>query len=103
MTSKNIQDNAQVSGDAWVRGDAEVWDNAQVSGNAQVQGEADILCNADWFSFIYDGKTLTGFRSRNTDGYELNINGEPITKDQLSIGMIFCINELISKFTPVNI
>jgi len=64
-------------------------------------GDADISGNRDWFSFIYEGQTLTGYRSRNTDGYELNINGESITKDQISIGMILSINELIAKFTPI--
>ena len=111
---KNILGDARVSGDArvfgnaWVGGNARVSDNArvygdaQVWGNARVWGDADISGNRDWFSFIYEGQTLTGYRSRNADGYELNIDGVSITKDQIeSIATLFHINELIGKFSPL--
>ena len=96
MTSKNISGNAQVSGNARVFGDA------RVRGDAWVWGDADISSVRDWFSFTYEGQTLTGYRSRNADGYELNIDGVSITKDQIeSIATLFHINELIGKFSPI--
>ena len=96
MASKNISGNARVSGDARVLG------NAQVFGDALVFGDADISSNRDWFLFTYEGQTLTGYRSRNADGYELNIDGVSITKDQIeSIATLFHINELIGKFSPI--
>ena len=41
-----VSGNAQVSGNAWVSGDAQVYGNAQVSGNAQVYGDARVSGNA---------------------------------------------------------
>ena len=125
--SKNISGNAQVFGDARVYGDAQVsdnalvsgnakvydnarvsgnaqvWGNAQVSGDAWVSGDADISCNRDWFLFTYEGQTLTGYRSRNADGYELNIDGEceSITLHNIQkSGVLGAIKELIAGFTP---
>ena len=77
--SNKVSGNANVYGDALVYGDAVVSGNANVSGNAFVSGEANISSNDDWFSLIYSGKTLTGYRSRNADGYELNIDGLAVT------------------------
>ena len=98
MASKNIHGNALVWGNARVSG------NAQVFGDARVSGNADISSNRDWFLFTYEGQTLTGYRSRNADGYELNIDGVSITKDQIeSIALLFYLNELIGKFTPFTV
>jgi UDP-3-O-[3-hydroxymyristoyl] glucosamine N-acyltransferase len=41
-----VSDNARVSGDAQVYGDARVSDNARVSGDAQVYGDARVSDNA---------------------------------------------------------
>ena len=41
-----VSGNAQVSGDAWVSGNARVSGNAQVSGNAWVYGDAQVYGNA---------------------------------------------------------
>ena len=41
--------NAEVSGDAWVSGDAKVWGDAKVSGNAKVWGNAEVSGDA-WVS-----------------------------------------------------
>jgi len=95
----NIGTNAEVSGDAYVYGNAQVSGNARVYGNAYVSGNADIESNNDWFSFIYQGKTLTGYRSRNDLGYELNINGSAID-DFLGLGLDIVVVNLIKEFTP---
>ena len=84
----NIGTNAEVSG------------NALVYGDARVYGNADIESNNDWFSFIYQGKTLTGYRSRNDLGYELNINGSTIDINLVSISCKLFIEEQIALFTP---
>jgi len=98
-TPDNVSGNAIVSGNAMVYGNASVYGDAMVSGNAMVCGNADIESNDDWFSFIYQGKTLTGYRSRNKLGYELNVNGHFIDLDSLSDGFDIVVNNLIKKFT----
>ena len=46
-----VSDNAQVYGNAWVYGDAQVYGNAWVYGNAQVYGDARVSCNCDYCCF----------------------------------------------------
>ena len=93
--------DARVSDNARVSGNAQVWGDAQVSGDAVVWGDADISSVRDWFSFTYEGQTLTGYRSRNTDGYELNIDGKSITLHNIQkSGVLGAIKELIAGFTP---
>lgn len=100
-----VFDNACVYGSASVTGSACVSDNAYVYGNASVYGyayitgEADISCNADWFSLIYNGQTLTGYKSRNELGYELNIDGRNIKLSELDALVIPFITSLIAKFS----
>jgi len=94
-----VYGNASVYGDAMVYGNAKVSGDASVYGNASVYGDADIQSNDDWFSFIYQKKTLTGYRSRNKLGYELNVNGHFIDLDSLSDGFDIVVNNLIKKFT----
>ena len=114
--SKNISDNARVYGNAWVYGNARISDNARISGdariygnawvysNAWVYGNADISSNNDWFSFTYEGQTITGYRSRNNDGYELNINGMSVDRAGISsVNVVNLINELIGKFDKLEI
>ena len=114
--SKNISDNARVYGNAWVYGNARISDNARISGdariygnawvysNAWVYGNADISSNNDWFSFTYEGQTITGYRSRNNDGYELNINGRSVDRADIpSVNVVNLINELIGKFDKLEI
>ena len=84
---KNVSDNALVI------------ENALVYGNARVYGDADIQSNDDWFSFIYSGKVLTGYRSRNKQGYELNINGGDVSINDLGHVKPF-VTALIAGFTP---
>ena len=96
----HVSDNALVTGDAYVTGDAHVYGDAHVSGNANVFGNADIQSNDDWFSFIYQGKTLTGYRSRNEQGYELNINFESVQLEDLDINISNLVKHLIGEFTP---
>jgi len=101
-----VSGNAWVYGDAWVYGNAEVYGNAKVygtawvSGDAEVYGDADIQSNDDWFSFIYNSKTLTGYRSRNESGYELNVDGKDIAIEDLKDGFDIVVRNLIKKFTP---
>ena len=59
------------------------------------------MSNDDWFSFIYNGNTLTGYRSRNKSGYEINIDGIGIELDDLSNSLRELVVELIGKFTPI--
>ena len=49
---------------------------------------------------IYHGKTLTGYRSRNDIGYELNIDGSQVVIESLSDNMRMFILDLINTFTP---
>jgi hypothetical protein len=95
-----VHGNAKVSGDAWVHGNAWVYGSARVYGNAQVYGNADIQSNDDWFSFTYNGNTLTGYRSRNEAGYELNVDDEYISIYDLKDGFDIVVRNLIKKFTP---
>jgi len=102
-----VSRNAKVYGDAIVYGDASVYGNAMVYGdaivygNAMVYGNADIQSNDDWFSLIYQKKTLTGYRSRNKLGYELNVNGLGVAIDDLESDAIPFVKSLINKFTPL--
>ena len=96
-----VSGNAMVSGNAKVYGSAKVSDDARVSGNAKVYGSAVIQSNDDWFSFIYNGKILTGYRSRNESGYELNIDGEDIAINEIeNTHARMWIGFLINGFTP---
>ena len=81
-------------------GNAIVYGDARVSGNARVYGEADIQSSDDWFSFIYEGKTLTGYRSRNDLGYELNVDGMVINLDGVDTRIRSAVRSLIDGFTP---
>ena len=96
-----VSDNAEVCSDAKVSGNAWVSGDAWVFGNARVFGNADIESNNDWFSFIYGGTTLTGYRSRNEIGYELNIGGNNIAIEDLKYGFDVVVRNLIAKFTPL--
>ena len=95
-----VYGDARVYGNAWVYGDAQVYGDAWVSGNARVYGKADIQSNDDWFSFICQGKTLTGYRSRNDDGYELNLDGKDFMLFDIDPRMVEFVKYLISRFTP---
>jgi len=96
-----VYGNASVYGDAMVYGNAKVSGDASVYGNASVYGDADIQSNDDWFSFIYQKKTLTGYRSRNKLGYDLNVNGLGVAIDDLESDAIPFVKSLINKFTPL--
>ena len=97
----NVYGGAIVSRNAKVYGNASVYGDAIVYGNASVYGKADIQSNDDWFSFIYQKKTLTGYRSRNKLGYELNVNGLGVAIDDLESDAIPFVKSLINKFTPL--
>ena len=60
--------HAQVSGNAWVYGDALVYGNAQVSGNARVYGDALVSGNGliCWFSNVgSENGTLTIYNTKD--------------------------------------
>ena len=46
-----VYGNARVSGDAWVSGDAKVYGNAWVSGNAKVSGDAEVHGDAKVYGY----------------------------------------------------
>ena len=54
-----VSDNAEVYGNAQVSGNAWVFDNAQVCGTAQVSGDAQASCNAQVYgdAQVYGGDT----------------------------------------------
>ena len=57
-----VYGNARVSGDAWVSGNARVYGNAWVSGDAWVSGNADLV----WFSKVgTEQGTLTVYKSKD--------------------------------------
>ncbi len=95
-----VYGDALVSGDAEVSGNARVYGDARVSGNAQVFGDADIQSSNDWFSLIYQGKTLTGYRSRNDLGYEVNLDGIAVELKEVPTVLQGLILALIRDFTP---
>ena len=43
---------------------------------------------------------MTGYRSRNTQGYELNIDGKPVNLENIDVDLLVCCDCLIEKFTP---
>jgi len=93
-----VYGSAYVSGNAKVYGNANVYGNAVVSGDASVYGEANISSNDDWFSITIQNKIITAYKSRNADGYEININGINKTLDEVKqyFGSIQC--ELIESW-----
>lgn len=61
-STKNLSDNAWVSGDAMVSGDARVSGDACVRGNARVSDNADYIVFKNWWS---SGRYFTWTRSNN--------------------------------------
>jgi len=102
-----IDGNAQVFGSAvihrnsLIRGNARVYGNAQICNNAYIKGEADISCDNDWFTMNYNGKTLTGYRARNRQGYELFVgNGDDVSLAAIEPSFRATVIYMISRFTP---
>ena len=65
---ENLSGNAWVSGDAWVYGNARVSGDAEVSGNAWVYGNARVSGNADYCCFQSFGSrygTTTVFKQKD--------------------------------------
>jgi hypothetical protein len=102
-----VEGNAQVFGNAIVHRNSLIRDNARVYGdavignNAFIKGEADISCNNDWFTMNYNGKVLTGYRSRNKRGYELFVgNGTKISMSAIDPKFRSTVKYMINRFTP---
>jgi carbonic anhydrase/acetyltransferase-like protein (isoleucine patch superfamily) len=83
-----VTDDAQVGDNAWVGGYARVGGDAWVGDNAWVGGYAHIMSDTDWTMIIAMIDTLTAYRSRCADGYEIRnnkgelVNIESLTDDQ---------------------
>jgi len=102
-----VEGNAQVFGNAVIHRNSLIRDNARVYGdavidnNAFIKGEADISCNNDWFTLNYNGKVLTGYRSRNKRGYELFVgNGKHISLSAIDPTFRSTVKYMINRFTP---
>ena len=102
-----VLDNAHLSGDIRGAASAKFYGDAKVFGNGHFQGQADISSASDWLTLIHEGKTITLYKSRAPNGYEVNIDGIDTNLVELSVTVSATLarylNQLIkAKKWPTN-
>lgn len=89
-----VRDTAQLSGDIRGAGTAKFYGDVKVFGNGNFQGQADISSSSDWATFIHDGKTITLYKSRCDNGYEINVDGVDTNLVEISV----TISHILAKY-----